>query len=146
MEVKTFIGKIRSLNKTRAYGHLTPSWAINDDDNIFFHFTRTVPHKCFLELDKEVLFQLEQDSKGRWMAVSLLDTRYSRLETINRARMMKQRPDFLPDSCILREQREQVKKEEVKTHKAKSKVIIESVENNKDTEEFVAHLLSTKEV
>ena len=145
MEVKTFIGKVKSLHKSKAYGHLTPSWAINDDDNIFFHFSRTVPKKCFLEKGKEVLFQLERDSKGRWMAIELLDVEYASTETINRAKMMKSRPDFLPDSFMLREDRQKVKKVEAQVDRAKKDEIINQMESD-NPEEILDDLITSKEV
>ena len=146
MAVEKFIGTIHSLNKNKAYGHLTPNWAINNDDNIFFHFSRTVPHKCFLEPGKEVLFQLEKDNKGRWMAIELLDIKYCpRTDIINRARMMKQRPDFLPDSCIMREDRQRVKKEDARVDRAKKEGIIKEMEQE-DTSDFLASLIPSKEV
>ena len=146
MGIPKFIGTVCSLKKDRAYGYLTPSWAINGDDNIFFHFSRTVPKKCFLEQGKEVLFQLEKDNKGRWMAINLLDTAYSRPEVIHRAKLMKSRPDFLPDSCLLREDRQRVKKEDARVDRAKKEDIINKMEEEVDTTNFVASLISSKEV
>ena len=145
MEVQNFIGKIKSWNKVRGYGHLTPNWAINDDDNIFFHCSRTVPQKCFIELGKEVLFQLEKDAKGRWMAVSILDTKYARPEVVNKARLAKRRPDFLPESFMLREDRELVKKEARQVDMAKKEQIMKNVDKS-DVEEVLSNLVPTKEV
>ena len=145
MAIEKFIGTVKSLNKKHAYGHLTPSWAINDDDNIFFHFSRTVPKKCFLEYGKEVLFQLQKDPKGRWMAIELLDIAYAHPETIKEARGHKTRPGFLPDSCILREDRKKAKKEMARVDRAKKDEIIKQMEEE-TSEDILGSLDSSKEV
>lgn len=144
MGIPKFIGTVCSLKKDRAYGYLTPTWAINSDDNIFFHFSRTTPRKCLLTIGKEVLFQLEKDTKGRWMAIELLDTQYATSEAIRNAKMNKHRPDFLPDPCIIRQDRKRAKREAAQVDRAKKDVIIKQMEL--DTEEILESVIPSKEV
>ena len=98
-KIMFYIGTIETINKTKAYGFIKPSWAVNRNDNLFFHFKNLVPRQCFLEEGKEVLFRIELDAKGVPMAQEVFEIKYADASTIVNAET-QQRPEGLLGSQI----------------------------------------------
>ena len=111
--IKLYAGTVLSLHKDGGFGYIRPDWSDgNFDENLFFHFKRTVPKKCFATEGLRVAFTLEKDIKGRYMATNVMDCKYLTDQEIDN--LIKERPCELPNVETMKKLRKEIKTQDLR--------------------------------
>jgi cold shock CspA family protein len=108
-------GTVVSFIQKKGYGYIRPVWTEDRRGNLRYRLARVVKGKCFLQAERVVLFQIEQDRDGLWEAVNVIDPKY-----VPSVSGTEERPSTLPSDSALQAQREtftSCKREHENSHK-----------------------------